>query len=319
MEDKDGVKTEKTFKVNVKDRNQAPVINGEDVNLTVGEKWNKNLHKIVATDKEDGDLTEKVRIKENNIKLNNDSIVTESGEYNVVFEVEDKDGVKTEKTFKVNVKDRNQAPVINGEDVNLTVGEKWNKNLHKIVVIDKEDGDLTEKVRIKENNIKLNNDSIVTESGEYNVVFEVEDKDGDKTEKTFKVNVKDRNQAPVINGEDVNLTVGEKWNKNLHKIVATDKEDGDLTEKVRIKENNIKLNNDSIVTESGEYNVVFEVEDKDGVKTEKTFKVNVKDRNQAPVINGEDVNLTVGEKWNKNLHKIVATDKEDGDLTEKLG
>ncbi|WP_066675577.1 polysaccharide lyase 8 family protein [Clostridium septicum] len=299
-------------------KNEVPVINGEDVNLTVGEKWNKNLHKIVATDKEDGDLTEKVRIKENNIKLNNDSIVTESGEYNVVFEVEDKDGVKTEKTFKVNVKYRNQAPVINGEDVNLTVGEKWNKDLHKIVVIDKEDGDLTEKVRIKENNIKLNNDSIVTESGEYNVVFEVEDKDGDKTEKTFKVNVKDRNQAPVINGEDVNLTVGEKWNKNLHKIVATDKEDGDLTEKVRIKENNIKLNNDSIVTESGEYNVVFEVEDKDGVKTEKTFKVNVKDRNQAPVINGEDVNLTVGDKWNKNLHKIVVIDKEDGDLTEKV-
>ncbi|MDU1315104.1 MAG: LPXTG cell wall anchor domain-containing protein, partial [Clostridium septicum] len=36
----------------------------------------------------------------------NDSIVTESGEYNVVFEVEDKDGVKTEKTFKVNVENK---------------------------------------------------------------------------------------------------------------------------------------------------------------------------------------------------------------------
>ncbi|GAA0086796.1 polysaccharide lyase 8 family protein [Clostridium sp. CTA-7] len=86
------------------------------------------------------------------------------------------------------------------------------------------------------------------------------------------------NEAPVINGEDIKLYVGDKWDKDLHKLVASDKEDGDLTNNINIKSNNIKLDSNSVVTEKGEYSVVFEVSDSKGVKTEKEFKVVVEEK-----------------------------------------
>ena len=87
-------------------------------------------------------------------------------------------------------------------------------------------------------------------------------------------------KLPVIDGEDVKLYVGDVWDKSLHKIMASDKEDGDLSEAIKVKENTIKLDNNFKAIEKGEYKVVFEVTDSNGAKIEKEFKVLVEKNTQ---------------------------------------
>ena len=89
-----------------------------------------------------------------------------------------------------------------------------------------------------------------------------------------------KNEAPVIEGQDANLFVGDKWDKSLHKLKATDKEDGDLTKNIKIKDNQIPLNDQFEVTKPGIYPVTFEVSDNNGKKAEKKFNVLVKEKEE---------------------------------------
>ncbi|MGL4573118.1 MAG: polysaccharide lyase family 8 super-sandwich domain-containing protein [Clostridium sp.] len=89
--------------------------------------------------------------------------------------------------------------------------------------------------------------------------------------------VEDLNAVPKINGENIVMKKGDTWNKDLHKLSATDKEDGDLNNKIKEKEKNVPLDRDNKVTKIGDYSVVFEVEDKDGAKASKKFTVKVED------------------------------------------
>ena len=100
------------------------------------------------------------------------------------------------------------------------------------------------------------------------------------------------NEAPIIYGEDVKLYIGDTWDKSLHKIMASDKEDGDLSEAIKIKENNIKLDDSFKAVEKGEYKVVFEVTDSKGAKAEKEFTVIV-DAKKEGSSNSNDENNSI--------------------------
>lgn len=94
-------------------------------------------------------------------------------------------------------------------------------------------------------------------------------------------NIENKNEAPTLDGQDANLFVGDKWDKNLHNLKANDKEDGDLIDKIRVIENEVPLDNEFKVTKPGTYPVTFEVSDSNGKKTEKRLNVIVKEKEES--------------------------------------
>ncbi len=76
---------------------------------------------------------------------------------------------------------------------------------------------------------------------------------------------------PVINAKDIELNIGDKLDP-LKGVTASDKEDGDLTNKIEVTKNNANTSKD------GEYGITYAVKDSDGNKTEKSIKVTVLDK-----------------------------------------
>ena len=140
-------------------------------------------------------------------------------------------------------------------------------------------------------NINLENGKIKFDANTENLSgapLELLVKLGDKNNGNNENNNEIKNEAPVIEGEDANLFVGDKWDKFLHKLKATDKEDGDLTKNIKIKDNQIPLNDQFEVTKPGTYPVTFEVSDNNGKKAEKKLNVLVKEKAENKPENQED-------------------------------
>lgn len=132
-------------------------------------------------------------------------------------------------------------------------------------------------------NINLENGKIKFDANTENLSgapLELLVKLGDKNNGNNENNNEIKNEAPVIEGEDANLFVGDKWDKSLHKLKAKDKEDGDLTKNIKIKDNQIPLNDQFEVTKPGTYPVTFEVSDNNGKKAEKKLNVLVKEKEE---------------------------------------
>ena len=81
------------------------------------------------------------------------------------------------------------------------------------------------------------------------------------------------NHVPTINASDKAITVGDKF-KPLKDVIANDKEDGDLTSKIKVIKNTVDTK------KAGTYEVTYQVTDSQGATVTKTIKVTVK---TAPV------------------------------------
>ena len=81
------------------------------------------------------------------------------------------------------------------------------------------------------------------------------------------------NHVPTINASDKTITVGDKF-KPLKDVIANDKEDGDLTSKIKVIKNTVDTK------KAGTYEVTYQVTDSQGATVTKTIKVTVK---TAPV------------------------------------
>ena len=77
------------------------------------------------------------------------------------------------------------------------------------------------------------------------------------------------NEAPVISAADKELTVGDKFEAKAD-VKATDKEDGNLTDKIEVIKNTVDT------SKAGTYEVTYQVTDTDGATVTKTIKVVVK-------------------------------------------
>lgn len=77
------------------------------------------------------------------------------------------------------------------------------------------------------------------------------------------------NTVPSITAQDVVLTVGDSFDP-MKNVQASDKEDGDLTDQIKILENTVD------VKKAGSYSVTYYVEDGQGASCTKTIKVTVK-------------------------------------------
>ena len=156
----------------------------------------------------------------------------------------------------------NTKPVIVAE--NKTIEEKDSFNpKDKVTAYDNEDGDLTNKIEVVSNKVDTNN------PGNYEVVYKVQDSMNEVATKTITVTVKE-NSAPEIIANDKTIIEGEEFDE-LKEVTAKDKEDGDLTSKIKVKENTVKET-------QGTYKVVYEVSDSKGKTTTKEIKVVVKEQ-----------------------------------------
>ena len=90
----------------------------------------------------------------------------------------------------------------------------------------------------------------------------------DEEEKEPSVD-QETNEKPVINAKDLELKVGDKFDA-LNGVTASDKEDGDLTSKIKVVENTVDTK------KAGNYKVTYKVTDSDNNETTLTINVTVK-------------------------------------------
>lgn len=153
--------------------NDKPVITAN--NQTIKEGTNIDLKSLAtATDKEDGDLTSKIVIEGT---VNNKV----PGKYTITYKVTDSANQTAEKQIIIEVI-KDEEPVITASDITVREGTTYNL-LTGVSASDKEDGDLTSKVSIKNNNVDFN------KTGKYQVTYKVVDSYNHEVTKTINVTV----------------------------------------------------------------------------------------------------------------------------------
>ncbi|UFI00496.1 immunoglobulin-like domain-containing protein [Bacillus toyonensis] len=298
----------KTRTIIVKD--QSPVITAPDeFIITEGEQFDPMVG-VKATDPEDGDITSKVEYEYYTGSVN------KPGTYKVYYKVSDSFGntVNTVATLIVREKvtETDEAPELKVPTVTtITEGDKFNP-MTGVSAIDTEDGDITSKVTV---------DGSVDASkpGTYELTYTVSDSKGHtvtaKQTVTVKQKVEIKNEAPVLTVPfTTTFRVGQKFDP-MAGVSATDKEDGNLTNKVKYKGN-------VDTSKPGKYIVEYWVVDSKGVNATATQSVIVKENEETPdmepkltVPTGATIN--VGDKFDP-MAGVSSTDKEDGDITSKV-
>ena len=283
------------LKVNASTVGPAITKNGkdlEDVTINAGQAFNL-MDSVKAVDVNGNTVNVSVSSdKELNLDTEQDTT------YVITYSATDSRGRKTEKTINLTVKG-NKAPVIEGvKNHTLKVGDSFDPKAGVTVKDEDENIEL-----VVESNVNTNI------PGVYKVIYKATDS-GNKTtivESSVVVNPKmtTLNKIPVINAQDRIVQLGEKFDP-LEGVTATDEEDKDLTEKIKV------IRNDVDTKVAGDYTVVFSVTDSQGATAIHEMLVVV---NQPPVIHAEDKVITVGDEF-KELEGVTATDDEQGDIRE---
>ncbi len=159
---------------------------------------------------------------------------------------------RVQSTVTVNPKPSiiNSVPVIIASDKTVRVGDKFTEEeaLKGVTAYDKEDHDLTKNIKVDLSQVNTN------KVGNYKVVYSVEDSKGAKATKTINVRVNPKpsaiNSVPVITASDKVIKVGDKFTNTeaLEGVTATDKEDGNITDKIKVVENNVNPNKEGTYT-----------------------------------------------------------------------
>jgi len=141
----------------------APTITGEEtIKIKRNEDFNP-LDYVTAKDAIDGNITDKIEVKENTVKK--DTL----GEYKVVYKVTNSKGLTTEFTATVIVDAH--APVIKGASFKqILVGGTFNK-MEGVTVEDDLDGNLTDE-------LEVTGDVDTSTEGEYTVTYKVTNSNG---------------------------------------------------------------------------------------------------------------------------------------------
>ncbi|WP_294171372.1 immunoglobulin-like domain-containing protein [uncultured Clostridium sp.] len=313
--DSAGLKSSKSINVKVDkaavEVNKAPKISASNKVIKSESKFNP-YSGVTATDYEDGDITDKVKVIYNNLNTN----VT--GLYRIIYEVTDSGGYKVTKTIYVNVIPKsNTRPIIYVDNIIVQLGSRYNPYA-MVSAYDNEDGNITGSIIVVYNHVN------VYKEGTYKVGYKVTDSMGMSASCVVKVTVKNyygkedinKNQDPIIYANDISVALNAKFDP-LEWVAATDKEDGDITNRVMV------IVNDVNTSVEGNYHVTYEVIDSSGNKVNKAMMVYVKkeevvkEQNVEPVINAENLTIEKGVYFDP-LDGVTALDEEDGNLTHKI-
>ncbi|EUJ47030.1 immunoglobulin-like domain-containing protein [Listeria fleischmannii] len=154
--------------------NEVPVLTGEKETTLQPNALFDPMSTMTAEDKEDGNLTGAIKVLENPVDT------SQSGTYEVKYEVTDSDGNLATFTRMVIV---TEAPrIIGAESKTITEGTLFDSR-EGITAIDKEDGDLTASIQV---------DGDVDEGvpGQYPITYTVTDSDGNQTKTSIIITVK---------------------------------------------------------------------------------------------------------------------------------
>lgn len=260
--------------------------------------WYKN---ITAYDVVDGNIVQNCQIDYSKVNF------VQNGTYPIMYTVRNSNN-KEQKAW-TEVKVRAVAPVISGEPLTVSAGSSvhdvdWKGNIH---VYDPVDLDLLEKVEVDLSHIDI------AKEGQYDVHYKVENSNHKMGELSIKVFVEA--ETPYLHSEPITITANRiidsrmDWKQNL---IAEDKVDGDITEKVRVDFAQV---NPQV---EGNYYIYFEVTNSNG-KTAK-IEVPVFVKAEAPTIIASPVHMMIGTEIDQFdwLNGVLATDKVDGDITANL-
>ncbi len=229
---------------------QEPIITANDVTLKNGSTF-KPLDGVSAYDAWDGDVTSKIVVTNNKVDTK------KAGTYEVTYSVTDSEENKATKTIKVTVLPT--KPTITVSDKKVNIGSKLNL-LEGVTASDAEDGDITDKVVVSSNGVNIN------KAGTYDVTYSVTDKDNNTVTKTIKVTVV--SNKPTIEAKNITVLMGDEFNP-LSGVKATDIEDGDISKKVTVNNNNVDVN------KAGIYSITYSVTDSHKNTVKKTINVEV--------------------------------------------
>ncbi len=286
-------------------------------NEITAEEWEQLVVQgTSASDREDGDITSKLKVTSNNVNP------AKPGVYHVTYEITDSVGQTVSKTISVTIK-TNHPPLIHAEDKTYYeheyAQEEWMNELrmHGVIAEDEEDGDITNQIQVTLDNVEMD------KVGQHRVVYEVTDAYGKTATKEIKVTIL-YNHPPVIHAQGKtfyeNEISVEDWKQEvLNEISVTDAEDGDLTSAIKVIKDNVDP------SKAGAYEVTYEVTDSLGKTTQKTIDVTILE-NWEPIlqifagnkrfIEGEYTQ----ERWEEELRMagVTAHDREDADLTDQI-
>ncbi|TXR90132.1 peptidase M4, partial [Bacillus sp. SH7-1] len=223
------------------------------------------------------------------------------------------DAAKIQGTVKEDEKTKaNQVPELTVPlTITLRVGDTFDP-MSNVKAIDKEDGDLTNRVEHK-------GDVDTSKPGKYIVDYAVVDSQGGNATATQIVIVKGNGEpsdlkptltVPVA----ATITVGDSFDP-MAKVKAIDKEDGDLTSKVKVE-------GEVDTSKAGTYILTYTVTDSKGhegiAKQTVTVKGREEVKNEIPILKVPATTTITKEEKFDPMVGVSATDKEDGDLTSKV-
>ncbi|WP_245212662.1 M4 family metallopeptidase [Bacillus anthracis] len=257
------------------------------ITLRVGDTFDP-ISNVKAIDKEDGDLTTRVKHK-------GDVDTSKPGKYIVDYSVIDSQGGNATATQTVIVEGNGETADLKPTltvpvATTITVGDSFDP-MAKVKAIDKEDSNLTSKV-------KIDGEVDTSKAGTYVLTYKVTDSKGNegtaKQTVTVKVREEVKNEIPILQvPATTTITKGDKFDLMVG-VSATDKEDGDLTSKV-MYEGTVDT------SRTGTFEIKYSVRDSVGNEVHTIQEVFVKDK---------DTGKTNSLANNSNSNKNESTYKE---------
>ncbi|HHT7239845.1 M4 family metallopeptidase [Bacillus cereus] len=265
------------IKVTVKEKekpaeNQAPELTVPFITtLHVGDTFDP-IRGVKAVDKEDGDLTNRVKHKGN-------VDTSKTGKYSVEYSVVDSQGVNATATQTVIVEENGETPDMEPKltvpvGATMNVGDSFDP-MAGVSATDKEDGDLTSKVTVDG---KVD----TSKAGTYVLTYTITDSKGHEVTAKQTVTVRAREEVKdektVLKvPAETTITESNQFDP-MAGVSATDKEGGVLTSKVT-HEGTVDI------SKAGTYEVIYSVKDLAGNEVTTIQKVVVKDKDNG---NGSD-------------------------------
>lgn len=288
--------------------NQIPTIDAKDQVLTVNDSFDP-MQGVSAHDEEEGDLTEKVEVIENNVPTDENKKTTKEGSYTVTYRVSDSQGASSIKTITVVVnpvmEELNHIPYITAEDQVLTIGDPLNL-FYRVSAMDDEDGDLTGSVQLVKSTVPVDENGNTIKAGAFTVIYSVSDSQGASSTKTVSVVVNPKmesiNQIPIIHAKDKTVSVGDVF-EVMQDVTAEDLEDGDVTGNLRVLENNVPMDDNGKITKAGLFTITYQVTDSKGASSTKTITVTVNENTNNQPSKPEDGKNSSNDKGNSSTQK----------------
>lgn len=248
--------------LSIKIVNQSPIINTKVDNLTVYEgtsyqEWENIVFSDLEDDRDNLVLQKSVVYPDN---FNKDKM--EMGEYQIKYRVTDSKGATSETIERLTVA-QVFAPDINVNDATLTAENKDFDPLTDLNVSVTDSLDDNPTLEVIENNVNLRKE------GEYQVKYRATNKYGKVSEKAVIVKVVSEN--PVLITEDKTFTSNQNQSDiiDILNATATDKVDGDITNNIRVIENDVNWN------KNGRYSVILAVTNSNNKSTQVAVNVKV--------------------------------------------